>query len=78
VLCSCCSRGVATYFLLRYKSPVFSSYISFRDGERRGQGGASPGRLERTPKFFRGQRVGDGNNIYIYIYINFKIHHKHL
>jgi hypothetical protein len=53
--------------------------LVFGTGERQGRGDASPGRLERTPKFFRGRRVGDGNNIYIYIYIkNIKIHHKHL
>ena len=43
--------------------------LVFGTGERRGRGDASPGWLERTPKFFRGRRVGDGNNIYIYIYI---------
>jgi hypothetical protein len=40
--------------------------MAFGMGERRGWGGASSGWLEHTPKFFRGQRVGDGNNIYIY------------
>jgi hypothetical protein len=39
--------------------------LVFGTGERRGRGDASPGRPERTPKFFRGRRVGDDNNIYI-------------
>jgi len=36
--------------------------IGFRDGGTTGTGGRVPGRLERTPKIFRGQRVGDDNN----------------
>jgi hypothetical protein len=56
---------------------MVGTYVAlvFGSREQRGRGVASPGRLERTRKFFRGWQVGDNNNIYIKKK-KFKIHHN--